>query len=111
MARQAKCRLRRCQFSVGRHFSFMHTASYKNHERRNICGRRLREIRKSRELSQENVAAMIQLEGLDLTQKAISRMEAGKRLMTDYELKYLADALGVSIPELFENEPEMNSKK
>ena len=32
-------------------------------------------------------------------------------LMTDYELKYLADALGVSIPELFENEPEMNSKK
>ena len=53
----------------------------------------------------------IQLEGLDLTQKAISRMEAGKRLMTDYELKYLADALGVSIPELFENEPEMNSKK
>ena len=83
----------------------------KNHERRNICGRRLREIRKSRELSQENVAAMIQLEGLDLTQKAISRMEVGKRLMTDYELKYLADALGVSIPELFENEPEMNSKK
>ena len=78
----------------------------KNHERRNICGKRLREIRKSRELSQENVAAMIQLE-----QKAISRMEAGKRLMTDYELKYLADALGVSIPELFENEPEMNSKK
>ena len=70
----------------------------KNHERRNICGKRLREIRKSRELSQENVAAMIQL-------------EAGKRLMTDYELKYLADALGVSIPELFENEPEMNSKK
>ena len=38
-------------------------------------------------------------------------MEAGKRLMTDYELKFLADALGVSIPELFENEPEMNSKK
>ena len=41
----------------------------KNHERRNICGKRLREIRKSRELSQENVAAMIQLEGLDLTKK------------------------------------------
>ena len=59
--------------------------------------------------SQENVAAMIQLEGLDLTQKAISRMEAGKRLMTDYELKYLADALGVSIPELFENDPELYS--
>ena len=66
------------------------------HERRNICGRKIREIRKSRELSQENVAAIIQLAGLDLTQKAISRMEAGKRVVTDYELKYLASALGVT---------------
>ena len=71
------------------------------HERRNICGRKIREIRKSRELSQENVAAIIQLAGLDLTQKAISRMEAGKRVVTDYELKYLASALGVTISELF----------
>ena len=75
------------------------------HERRNICGRKIREIRKSRELSQENVAAIIQLAGLDLTQKAISRMEAGKRVVTDYELKYL------TISELFETEPEANTEK
>ncbi len=81
------------------------------HERRNICGRKIREIRKSRELSQENVAAIIQLAGLDLTQKAISRMEAGKRVVTDYELKYLASALGVTISELFETEPEANTEK
>ena len=81
------------------------------HERRNICGRKIREIRKSRELSQENVAAIIQLAGLDLTQKAISRMEAGKRVVTDYELKYLASALGVAISELFETEPEANTEK
>ena len=81
------------------------------HERRNICGRKIREIRKSRELSQENVAAIIQLAGLDLTQKAISGMEAGKRVVTDYELKYLASALGVTISELFETEPEANTEK
>lgn len=81
------------------------------HERRNICGRKIREIRKSRELSQENVAAIIQLAGLDLTQKAISRMEAGKRVVTDYELKYLASALGVTISELFETETEANTEK
>ncbi len=81
------------------------------HERRNICGRKIREIRKSRELSQENVAAIIQLAGLDLTQKAISRMEAGKRVVTDYELKYLASALGVTISELFETESETNTEK
>lgn len=81
------------------------------HERRNICGKKIRQIRKSRELSQENVAAIIQLEGLDLTQKAISRMEAGKRFVTDYELKYLAIALGVTISELFETDPEANTEK
>ena len=84
---------------------------FRIHERRNICGRKIPEIRKSRELSQENVAAIIQLAGLDLTQKAISRMEAGKRVVTDYELKYLASALGVTISELFETEPEANTEK
>ena len=50
----------------------------KNHERRNICGRRLREIRKSRELSQENVAAMIQLEGLGSYTKSDQQNGSGK---------------------------------
>ena len=81
------------------------------HERRNICGRKIREIRKSRELSQENVAAIIQLAGLDLTQKAISRMEAGKRVVTDYELKYLASALGVTISELFRRLNQRRTQK
>lgn len=36
-------------------------------------------------------------EGLDITQKAISRIETGDRIVADYELEYLADALGVTI--------------
>lgn len=35
--------------------------------------------------------------GLDITQKAISRIETGDRIVADYELEYLADALGVTI--------------
>ena len=70
--------------------------------RRNVCGIKVRKIRTEKGFSQEKVAVKAQLSGLDLTQKAISRMENGKRLIADYELKYLADALGVSVRELFE---------
>lgn len=38
-------------------------------EKHNICGERLRKIRKRRGLSQEDLAAKLQLRGLDLTQK------------------------------------------
>ena len=76
----------------------------KFNERRNICGMKMRKIRTEKGLSQERVAVKSQLSGLDLTQKAISRMETGKRLIADYELEYLARALGVSVRELFEVE-------
>ncbi len=39
----------------------------------------------------------IQIAGLDITQKAISRIETGDRIVADYELQYLADALETSI--------------
>ena len=39
----------------------------------------------------------IQIAGLDITQKAISRIETGDRIVADYELEHLADALGVTI--------------
>ena len=70
--------------------------------RRNICGAKLKGFRRKKGISQENLAAKVQLRGLDLTQKTISRIETGKRLITDYELKYLADALGVPVRELLD---------
>lgn len=48
-------------------------------------------------ISQERLAYKIQIAGLDITQKAISRIETGDRIVADYELEYLADALGVTI--------------
>ncbi len=43
------------------------------------------------------LAYKIQIAGLDITQKAISRIETGDRIVADYELEYLADAIGVTI--------------
>ena len=71
-------------------------------EKHNICGERLKKMRKNRSLSQEALAAKLQLNGLDLTQKTISKIENGKRLITDYELKYFTDVLKIPICSLFE---------
>ncbi len=61
----------------------------------NICGERVRAAREKRGLSQEALAAKIQLKGHSLTQKAISRIETGNRVVSDYEIPLLAKALGV----------------
>lgn len=61
----------------------------------NICGERVRFAREKAGLSQEALAAKIQLEGLSLTQKSISRIETGNRVVPDYEIPLLAKALEV----------------
>lgn len=63
--------------------------------RANCCGERIREARTAAGLSQEQLALRVQLGGHSLTQKAISRIEAGQRVVPDYEVLLLAEALGV----------------
>ena len=62
----------------------------------NISGSRIREARIRAGLSQEELAARMQLTGLQMGQMAISRIETGKRLVPDFELPLLAEALGVT---------------
>ena len=57
----------------------------------------MRQTRERENLSQEQLAAKLQLAGLNITQKVVSRMETGKRVIADYELPYLADVLDVTI--------------
>ncbi len=57
----------------------------------------MRQTRERENLSQEQLAAKLRLAGLNITQKAVSRMETGKRVIADYELPYLADVLDVTI--------------
>ena len=63
----------------------------------NVSGDRVTAARERAGLSQEQLAAKLQLAGLSITQKAISRIETGDRVVADYELEYLAGALGVSV--------------
>lgn len=81
---------------------------------RNICGKKLKEFRKQSKFSQDTLAAKLQLKGLDVSQTTISLIETEKRIVTDFELKYLAIVLKVSIDELLEmeeDEDDRNVKK
>lgn len=75
-------------------------------DRSNVSGRAIRELREAAGLSQEQLAAKIQLAGLNLTQKAISRIETGDRVVPDYELLYISEALKVPICQLLDQEKQ-----
>ncbi len=64
----------------------------------------MRRIREGKKLSQEQLAAWLQLEGLSINQKAISRIETGERVVADYELLYLAKVLRVRVEDLLGKE-------
>lgn len=70
---------------------------YDYHGKKNISGDRIREARLKRRLTQENLAAKLQIEGVIMERDSVSRMEIGTRFVTDYELKVLSKVLGVSM--------------
>lgn len=70
----------------------------------NASGCKIRELREAAGLSQEQLAARIQLAGLNLNQKAISRIETGERVVPDFELLYFSEALGVPVCSLLDEE-------
>ena len=69
--------------------------SYKG--KKNLCGDRIREARLKQRLSQSDLAARIQVEGVTLERDSISRIEIGTRFVTDYELKIFAKILGLNV--------------
>lgn len=63
----------------------------------NISGSQIKHLRELAGISQEQLAAKIQLEGLNLNQKAISRIENGIRVVPDFELVYFSKVFHVPI--------------
>ena len=65
--------------------------------KKNICGDRLREARVVQRLRQEDLAARIQIKGINMERDSISRIEIGTRVVSDVELKVFSEVLGVSV--------------
>lgn len=72
--------------------------------RRNASGKKIKELREAAGLSQEQLAAKIQLAGLNLNQKAISRIETGERVVPDFELLFFSEVLEVPIDKLLDRD-------
>ena len=72
--------------------------------RKNLCGRRVKEARKKKHMSQSELAAKLQLEEIILERDSVSRIESGTRFVTDYELLILSKILNVDINWLLMND-------
>ena len=68
----------------------------KYNEFRNISGSILKELRLKNNLSQQDLAEKLQLLGIELTSKEISKIENNKRLVQDFELFAFAKVFNVS---------------
>ena len=71
---------------------------------KNVIGPQLLELRKQLHVTQQDLSARLQVQGLNIDQAMISRIEKGERPVTDYELVAIAKALKVSSTELLGDE-------
>ena len=64
---------------------------------KNISGDRIHQARTAMRLSQADLAARMQVNGVTIEREAISKIETGDRFVTDYELMVFAKVLNVSV--------------
>ncbi|MBQ8783336.1 MAG: helix-turn-helix domain-containing protein [Clostridia bacterium] len=64
---------------------------------KNIVGARVEQQRKSIGMKQKDLLAQLQIRGVDLNSSGLSKLEGQLRGVADYELKAIAEVLGVSV--------------
>jgi hypothetical protein len=69
--------------------------------RMNIIGPRIKALRESQGLTQETLTARCNLIGWDISRSTLAKIEAQVRRVTDDEIPLLAEALQVSINQLY----------
>ena len=67
-------------------------------------GQNVRRLRKQRGLTQDQLAARLQVQGCDVTRSALAKMEAGQRYFYSDELYCLRGILQCNFDELFREE-------
>ncbi len=95
-----KSHLLDCEKSQGGNIMFKLKAE---NGRNNICGKNLTNIRHKKNISQRQLAKMMQLAGYDVDHHFIRRIENGERFVTDMELIALSKVLEVTIYDLIDD--------
>ncbi|WP_300180336.1 helix-turn-helix transcriptional regulator [uncultured Aliivibrio sp.] len=70
--------------------------------RKNITGSRIKSIRLSKKLSQQDVDRIASLQGIDLTRSRLAKIETGMIRVTDETLRDLSIVFNVNVSEFFE---------
>ena len=70
---------------------------YDYNGKKNICGERIHEARCRLRLTQNDLAAKMQINGITIERDSISRIEIGTRFVADYELRELSKILNVDV--------------
>ena len=70
---------------------------YDYNGKKNICGERVHEARCRLRMTQSDLAAQLQVAGINIERDSVSRIEIGTRFVADYELRALAEILKVSV--------------
>ena len=60
---------------------------YNYEGRKNLCGEKIKLARTKKRITQRDLAARLQTQGITIERDSISRIEIGTRFVTDYELK------------------------
>ncbi|HCE2690170.1 helix-turn-helix domain-containing protein [Vibrio parahaemolyticus] len=68
---------------------------------KNVTGLKIKEIRKSKGITQEMMVARLQSSGFDMTRSTYSKVELQLRQVRDIELIAFAKALNVDVGEFF----------
>ena len=75
----------------------------KGYDNRNMIGRRVETLRKTRGIKQKDFIARLQVAGLDINPTSYSKLEGQLRSATDREIYAIAKVLNVPIEALFED--------
>ena len=73
---------------------------YEYEGKKNICGQRVHEARTRLRLTQSELAAQLQVNGVMIERDSVSRIEIGTRFVADYEVAILAELLETTVEDL-----------
>lgn len=66
-------------------------------------GKNIRIAREKRNMTQDQLAAKLQIQGCDITRSAIAKIEVGQRHIYPDEIRLMKEILNITFDELFYN--------
>lgn len=73
-----------------------------DYEVQNISGDKVRKFRLEKQMSQKELSEKLETRAVYICRGSLSRIEQHERTVTDFELKAIAEILGVPVADLFE---------